>query len=79
MKTVIITCDICGRPIQQNGWEDAPGLLVITTECTSQNPMARITKDSKFQGNTYQSEDVCQSCMKSLANTIANAIESLRM
>lgn len=79
MKTVVITCDICGKPIPQRGWEDSPGFLVITTECTSQNPMERITKDGNFQGHTYQSEDVCHGCMKSLANTIAYAIESLRM
>jgi hypothetical protein len=77
MKTTIITCDICKREILQRGWEDAPQRLTIETNCTSQNPMERITHDSRFQSNTFKAEDVCQSCMKSLARIIADGIESL--
>ncbi len=39
--------------------------------------MARITKDAKFQANTYHSDDVCSSCMTDLAETIASRIETL--
>lgn len=60
----------------QRTWEDTPQRLVIVTNCTSQNPMARITKDFKFQSNTYTAEDVCQGCMKGLAQTIADWIQS---
>lgn len=77
MKTTIITCDICKREMPQRGWEEAPQRLTIVTHCASQNPMERITKDSKFQDNTYTAEDVCQGCMKSLARIIAAGIESL--
>lgn len=77
MKTIIITCDICGREIPQRGWEDAPQRICITTNCTSQNPMERITKDSKFQSNTFTAEEVCRSCMKDVSEIIASGIESL--
>jgi hypothetical protein len=77
MKTTIITCDICKREMHQRGWEAAPQRLIIVTNCTSQNPMERITKNSQFQANTFVAEDVCQKCMKSLAKIIADGIESL--
>lgn len=77
MRIVTIKCDICGREIPQRGWEDAPQRICIETNCTSQNPMERITKDGKFQSNTYRVEEACQRCMKSLARIIADGIESL--
>jgi len=77
MKRTIITCDICEREMKQRGWEDAPQRLTIVTNCTSQNPMERITKDSKFQYNIYNADEVCQQCMKALANIIASEIEKL--
>jgi len=77
MKTTIITCDICKREMHQRGWEDTPQRLTIVTNCTSQNPMERITRNSQFQANTFTAEDVCQGCMKSLARIIADGIESL--
>ena len=77
MKTTIITCDICKQKLPQRGWEDTPRPLTIVTNCISQNPMERITKDSQSQGNTYTAEDVCQSCMKFLARIIADKIEFL--
>jgi hypothetical protein len=39
--------------------------------------MERITKNGQHQDNTYTAEDVCRSCMKSLAQIIADGIESL--
>ena len=63
--------------MHQRGWEDTPQRLTIVTNCTSQNPMERITKNSQFQANTFTAEDVCQGCMKSLARIIADGIESL--
>ena len=78
MKTIIIHCDICKREIPLRGWEDEPRHLSINTFCTSQNPMQRITKDSQFQGNTFIADEVCQSCMRKLASSIADAIEAIR-
>ena len=77
MKTTITTCDICKREIPQRGWEDAPQPLTIITNCTSQNPMERITNNRQFQANTYQADEVCQGCMKALAKIIADGIDSL--
>jgi len=77
MKTTIITCDICKREIPRSGWEEAPQRLTIVTNCTSQNPMERITQNSQFQANTLELEEVCQGCMKSLARIIADGIDTL--
>jgi hypothetical protein len=75
MTTTIITCDLCKVEMPQRGWEDAPQRLVITTHCSSQNPMARF--NGQHQANTYTADDVCRSCMKSIARIIADGIESL--
>jgi len=75
MKTTIITCDVCKEEIPQRGWEETAMKLEIVTNCTSRNPMERITKDSHFQANKYVAEDVCQPCMKYVAEAIARAIE----
>lgn len=77
MRTVTIICDICGKEMPQRGWEDAPRCFAVKTHCSSQNPMADITKDAKFQDNTYEAKDVCQPCMRYLARIIANGIEYL--
>jgi hypothetical protein len=77
MKTTIISCDICKEEMPQRGWEEAPQRLTIMTHCSSQNPMERITKNSQHQANTYIAEEVCRVCMYSLAQIIANGIESL--
>lgn len=76
MKTTTIHCDICKREVPQCSWEDSPQPLHIYTNCTSQNPMSRLTGNG-FQSNTYRVEDVCQRCMKALAETFAAKIESL--
>jgi len=75
MITTIINCDICKVEMPQRGWEDAPQRLSIMTHCHSQNPMARF--NGQHQANNYIAEEVCQSCMKSLARIIADGIESL--
>jgi hypothetical protein len=75
MKTTIITCDLCKVEMPQRGWEDAPQRLVIMTHCSCQNPMGRF--NGQHQANTYTAEDVCRSCMKSIARIIADGIESL--
>jgi len=78
MKHTTVICDICDKEIKSQGWETQPRKFVVYTECTSQNPMERITNDNKFQDNEFKADDVCWSCMKFMAETIAKAIESRR-
>jgi hypothetical protein len=77
MRTVTITCDVCKKEIPERGWEDSPQSIKIVTNCTSRNPMERINNKGQFQNNVYESEDVCQPCMRYLARIIANGIEYL--
>jgi len=78
MRNTIIVCDICGENIEPQGWETTPRRFFVITECTSQNPMERITQDRKFQENKFCADDTCWHCMKFMAETIASAIESRR-
>jgi hypothetical protein len=75
MKTTIISCDICKEEMPQRGWEEDPQRLTIMTHCSSQNPMSRF--NGQHAANTYIAEEVCRTCMKSLALIIADGIESL--
>jgi hypothetical protein len=77
VRTTTIICDVCKEKIPERGWEDAPQSIKIVTNCTSRNPMERINKKGQFQNNVYESDDVCQPCMRYLAEIIATGIEHL--
>jgi hypothetical protein len=78
MRTTIINCDICGEEMKQRSWEEEPRRFSVQTNCISQNPMAKITNDSKHQENSFNAPDTCQFCMKKLATVIAETILSIR-
>ena len=75
MRKLVITCDVCGKEHKTGDWAEEPKSIILVTHCTSQNPMSRV--EPGFQLNRYERDDVCQSCMRKIAESIATTIEEL--
>lgn len=75
MRMETYYCDICGGV---KSTEDFVGQMVIITHCRSQNPMGKITKGNQHTTNRYTVEDACHDCQKYIAQSVADAIISLK-
>lgn len=78
MKKTLTYCDICKEEVFVQNWETTPKKLCIITECADQNPMVLVTRDKQYKRNTYQVEDVCESCMMKIAKIISEGICALQ-
>jgi hypothetical protein len=79
MKTVKITCDICGESINPSrGWEEAPHPINVTVTCSCQNPLGNLKEAPGYQAVNLNFEDVCRHCSKKIAWAIYKEITNIR-
>ena len=73
MKKQIFICDICGKELDGNNWEDG-GRIEISIYQSSQNPLYEVDKQGDYQTAMYNKPDVCYKCVRRVSEAVSKAL-----